>query len=41
MGKKKRNLLARLTAMQNRREQALMNRSGVDTWTIRAERVKA
>jgi len=41
MGKKKRNLLARLTAMQNRREQAIMNRQGVDTWTIRAERVKA
>ena len=41
MGKKKRNLLARLTAMQNRREQAIMNRQGIDTWTIRAERCKA
>ena len=41
MGKAKRNRLARLTALQNRREQALMNRSGVDTWTIRADRCKA
>jgi hypothetical protein len=40
MGKAKRYRLARLTAIQDRREQAIMSRQGIDTWTVRAARVK-